>query len=95
MVFIFSYYHSSCQVKDRQKKKQLTKGIRVDAEGDASLEDLTDAGSQATGCEPTPDPERSKSSNKKVLKWFRNYYSRTYNRYIFALSMIANLLEAL
>lgn len=57
-----------CQVKDRQKKKQ-TKGIRVDAEGDASLEDLTNtAASQGTGNEESPDVERSKSSNKKVLK---------------------------
>lgn len=53
------------QVKDRQKKKQSTKGIRVDAEGDASLEDLTNAGSQGTGPEPSPDPEKAKSSNKK------------------------------
>lgn len=59
-----------CQVKDRQKKKQ-TKGIRVDAEGDASLEDLTNtAASQATGNEESPDVERSKSNNKKVLKLF-------------------------
>ncbi|KAG7958774.1 hypothetical protein I3843_10G034500 [Carya illinoinensis] len=53
------------QVKDRQKKKHSAKGIRVDAEGDASLEDLTNAGSQDTGYEPSPDPERAKSSNKK------------------------------
>lgn len=53
------------QVKDRQKKKQ-TKGIRVDAEGDASLEDLTNtAASQGTGNEESPDVERSKSNNKK------------------------------
>ncbi|EXB39079.1 DNA helicase INO80 [Morus notabilis] len=54
------------QVKDRQKKKQ-TKGIRVDAEGDASLEDvdLTSNGSQAAGYEDSPDRERAKSSNKK------------------------------
>ncbi|KAL6133999.1 hypothetical protein ACLB2K_066232 [Fragaria x ananassa] len=53
------------QVKDKQKKKQ-TKGIRVDAEGDASLEDLTNpAASQGTGNEESPDVERSKSNNKK------------------------------
>ncbi|XP_041024464.1 chromatin-remodeling ATPase INO80-like isoform X1 [Juglans microcarpa x Juglans regia] len=53
------------QVKDRQKKKNSTKGILVDAEGDASLEDLTNVESQGTGYEPSPDPERAKSSNKK------------------------------
>ena len=59
-----------CQVKDKQKKKQ-TKGIRVDAEGDASLEDLTNpAASQGTGNEESPDVERSKSNNKKVPKLF-------------------------
>ena len=65
----FNYLFSG-QVKDRQKKKQSTKGIRVDAEGDASLEDLTNAGAQGTGPEPSPDPEKAKSSNKKVLKFF-------------------------
>ncbi|KAE8098737.1 hypothetical protein FH972_016778 [Carpinus fangiana] len=53
------------QAKDRQKKKQSTKGIRVDAEGDASLEDLTNVGSQGTGNEPSTDLERAKSSSKK------------------------------
>lgn len=53
------------QAKDRQKKKQ-TKGIRVDAEGDASLEDLTNNASQTTGHEDSPDPEKPKSNNKKV-----------------------------
>ncbi|CAN6557160.1 unnamed protein product [Malus baccata var. baccata] len=54
------------QVKDRQKKKQ-TKGIRVDAEGDASLEDLTNPASapQGTGYEDSPDMEKAKSNNKK------------------------------
>lgn len=58
------------QAKDRQKKKQSTKGIRVDAEGDASLEDLTNAGSQGTGNEPPADLEKAKSSSKKVLNYF-------------------------
>uniref|UniRef100_A0A2N9HD90 Chromatin-remodeling ATPase INO80 n=2 Tax=Fagus sylvatica TaxID=28930 RepID=A0A2N9HD90_FAGSY len=53
------------QVKDRQKKKLSTKGIRVDAEGDASLEDLTNAEAQGTAPEPSPDPEKAKSSSKK------------------------------
>lgn len=58
-----------CQTKDKQKKKQ-TKGIRVDAEGDASLEDLTNPASapQGTGHEDSPDVEKSKSNNKKVLE---------------------------
>lgn len=53
------------QAKDRPKKKQPTKGIRLDAEGDASLEDLTNTGAQGTVVEPSPDPEKAKSSNKK------------------------------
>ncbi|XVF07182.1 hypothetical protein REPUB_Repub06bG0116600 [Reevesia pubescens] len=53
------------QANDRLKKKQPTKGIRVDAEGDASLEDLANAGALGTGAEPSSDPEKSKSSNKK------------------------------
>ncbi|OMO51090.1 hypothetical protein CCACVL1_30011 [Corchorus capsularis] len=53
------------QVKDRLKKKQLTKGIRLDAEGDASLEDLTNTGVQGNGAEPSQEPEKAKSSNKK------------------------------
>ncbi|XP_007028646.2 PREDICTED: DNA helicase INO80 isoform X1 [Theobroma cacao] len=53
------------QAKDRIKKKQPTKGIRLDAEGDASLEDLTNTGAEGTGTEPSADPEKAKSSNKK------------------------------
>ena len=56
------------KAKDRLKKKQLTKGIRLDAEGDASLEDLENTGAQCTGAEPSPDPEKAISSNNKVLK---------------------------
>ncbi|XP_010523710.1 PREDICTED: DNA helicase INO80 isoform X2 [Tarenaya hassleriana] len=53
------------QVKDRQRRKQPTKGIRLDAEGDASLEDLTEAARQDNGQEPPQDPEKAKPSNKK------------------------------
>ncbi|XP_059668388.1 chromatin-remodeling ATPase INO80 isoform X2 [Cornus florida] len=53
------------QGKDRQKKKAGSKAIRIDAEGDASLEDLANFGSQGNGHEPSPDPEKAKSSNKK------------------------------
>ncbi|KAK3217953.1 hypothetical protein Dsin_011923 [Dipteronia sinensis] len=56
------------QAKDRQKKKQPTKGIWIDAEGDAYLEDLTNAGAQpaqGVGQEPSPDPEKAMPSNKK------------------------------
>ncbi|XP_062117836.1 chromatin-remodeling ATPase INO80 isoform X2 [Humulus lupulus] len=52
------------QAKDRQKKKQ-TKGIRVDAEGDASLEDLANNVPEAAGHEDSPDPEKTKPTNKK------------------------------
>ncbi|XP_056158744.1 chromatin-remodeling ATPase INO80 isoform X4 [Syzygium oleosum] len=53
------------QVKDRQRKKQPTKGIRLDAEGDASLEDLTNIAAEGAGNEPNPDADKSKSSSKK------------------------------
>ncbi|XP_010544952.2 PREDICTED: DNA helicase INO80-like [Tarenaya hassleriana] len=53
------------QVKDKHRKKQSTKGIRLDAEGDACLEDLTEAAGPENGQEPPQDPEKAKSSNKK------------------------------
>ncbi|XP_048235895.1 chromatin-remodeling ATPase INO80 isoform X2 [Ricinus communis] len=52
------------QAKDRQKKKP-TKAIRLDAEGDATLEDLNEAEAQGTGNEHSQDTEKAKSSNKK------------------------------
>jgi len=58
---------SSFQVKDKQKKKQPMRGIRVNEDGDASLEDLTSSAAQGTSdYDPAVDPEGSKSSNKKV-----------------------------
>ncbi|KAE9585259.1 putative DNA helicase chromatin remodeling SNF2 family [Lupinus albus] len=52
------------QVKDRQKKKQPAKGIRVNGDGDASLEDLTNSVPQgAADLDLSMDPEGSKSSN--------------------------------
>ncbi|KAF2590575.1 hypothetical protein F2Q70_00041042 [Brassica cretica] len=54
------------QVKDRQKKKQPMKRIRIDAEGDATLEELDDtAERQDNGQEPSQEPETTKPSNKK------------------------------
>ncbi|GKU89799.1 hypothetical protein SLEP1_g3891 [Rubroshorea leprosula] len=53
------------QGKDKQKKKQPTRGIRIDAEGDASMEDFTNNGAQGNGSEPSPDPDKVKSSSKK------------------------------
>ncbi|KAF9593859.1 hypothetical protein IFM89_025650 [Coptis chinensis] len=50
------------QAKDRQKKKRGTKGIRIDAEGDASLEDLTDTVPPSSVPDATPDQG---ASNKK------------------------------
>lgn len=52
-------------MKDKQKKKQPTRGIRLDAEGDASWEDITNTGAQG-GQEPSTDPEKATSVNKKV-----------------------------
>ncbi|KAJ1430025.1 P-loop containing nucleoside triphosphate hydrolase [Sesbania bispinosa] len=54
------------QVKDKQKKKQPMKGIRLNEEGDASLEDLSNSLAQdTTDYDLFMDPEGSKSSNKK------------------------------
>lgn len=52
------------QAKDRQKKKP-TKAIRLDAEGDATLEDLIESEAQGTGNEQSQDEEKAKSNNKK------------------------------
>ncbi|XP_061339014.1 chromatin-remodeling ATPase INO80-like [Gastrolobium bilobum] len=54
------------QVKDKQMKKQPSKGIWLNEEGDASLEDLTNSVAQGTpDYDISKDPEGSKSSNKK------------------------------
>ncbi|CAN7056894.1 unnamed protein product [Brassica rapa subsp. trilocularis] len=54
------------QVRDRQKKKQPVKCIRIDAEGDAALEELEDAAErQDKEQEPSQEPEKTKPSNKK------------------------------
>ncbi|KAK6945255.1 DBINO domain [Dillenia turbinata] len=53
------------QGRDSQKKKRGTKGIQLDAEGDASLEDLTNIASQNNGVEPSPEEEKAKPNNKK------------------------------
>lgn len=49
------------QARDRQKKKSGTRGIRIDAEGDASLEDLTNPELQVNGSQPSLD-EKEKSA---------------------------------
>lgn len=51
--------------KDKQKKKRGAKGILLDAEGDATLEDFPNV-SQGNGPERSPEVERPKPSNKKV-----------------------------
>lgn len=52
------------QAKERQKRKGGTKGIRIGADGDASLEDLTN--SEFVG-DDALEPEKAKLSNKKVI----------------------------
>ncbi|XP_065855452.1 chromatin-remodeling ATPase INO80 isoform X2 [Euphorbia lathyris] len=52
------------QAKDRQKKK-ATKAIRLDAEGDATLEDLIESEAQATAHEQSQEAEKAKPNNKK------------------------------
>ncbi|XP_019455806.1 PREDICTED: DNA helicase INO80-like isoform X1 [Lupinus angustifolius] len=57
------------QAKDRQKKKQPMKGIRVNEDGDASLEDLTNSVAQTTpDHDLSMEPEGSKSGNNKKRK---------------------------
>ncbi|XP_043691411.1 chromatin-remodeling ATPase INO80-like isoform X4 [Telopea speciosissima] len=51
------------QGKDRQKKKHASKGIRVDADGDASFEEFTNI--QGSGDERTPELDIREASNKK------------------------------
>ncbi|KAL1312465.1 hypothetical protein HN51_039075 [Arachis hypogaea] len=54
------------QAKDKQKKKQPARGIFLNEEGDASLQDLTNAVPQGTvDNDLTVDTEGSKSANKK------------------------------
>ncbi|CAF2265863.1 unnamed protein product [Brassica napus] len=54
------------QVRDRQKKKQPVKCIRIDAEGDAALEELEDAAERRDKeQEPSQETEKTKPSNKK------------------------------
>ncbi|KAF5750246.1 DNA helicase INO80-like [Tripterygium wilfordii] len=53
------------QAREKQKKKQPTKGIRLDAEGDASWEDFANSGVQATVTEPSTDSEKATSNSKK------------------------------
>ncbi|XP_031494199.1 chromatin-remodeling ATPase INO80 [Nymphaea colorata] len=53
------------QARERQKKKRATKGIRVDAEGDASLEDLTNVSGEDAGGEQAPERVNEKAGNKK------------------------------
>ncbi|KAF2568751.1 hypothetical protein F2Q68_00026230 [Brassica cretica] len=55
------------QVRDRHKKKQPVKCSRIDAEGDATLEELEDAAAerQDKEHEPSQEPEKTKPSNKK------------------------------
>ncbi|KAJ6967994.1 chromatin-remodeling ATPase INO80 [Populus alba] len=55
------------QARDRQKKKP-TKAIRVDAEGDATFEDLTETVAQGTGNEQSEDAGELKPPNSNKRK---------------------------
>lgn len=69
----YIWHHLSFQVKDKQKRKQPTKGIRVNEDGDASLEDLTNSVAQrTTENDVSTDPDGPKSSKKKVSLYFLN-----------------------
>ncbi|CAN4089861.1 unnamed protein product [Withania somnifera] len=52
------------QAKERKKRKGGIKGIRIGADGDASLEDLTNSESVGNGIDSL-EPEKAKSNNKK------------------------------
>lgn len=57
------------QARDRQsKRKSGTKGIRIDAEGDVSLEDFANDGSQANAPEASLDHEKATPSSSKKRK---------------------------
>ncbi|KAG2551868.1 chromatin-remodeling ATPase INO80-like [Panicum virgatum] len=60
----------SMQAKDRQKKRRA-KGIKVDKEGDLTLEDLDDATAEAVDQDNTTN-KKKKSSHKKHLKMHDN-----------------------
>ncbi|CAI9099819.1 OLC1v1036698C1 [Oldenlandia corymbosa var. corymbosa] len=53
------------QAKERHKRKTGTKGIRIDAEGDPSLFDFADLGSEVNERDVTLNPEKTSSNNKK------------------------------
>ncbi|KAL3533721.1 hypothetical protein ACH5RR_007242 [Cinchona calisaya] len=53
------------QARERQKRKAGTKGIRIDAEGEASLEDFMELGSQGNENDVISEPEKAMSNNKK------------------------------
>ncbi|XP_021724191.1 DNA helicase INO80-like [Chenopodium quinoa] len=53
------------QVKDKQKRKRANKGIRIDAEGEATLEDLDKIANEASVIELSPDSEKPKSNKKR------------------------------
>ncbi|XP_026425969.1 chromatin-remodeling ATPase INO80-like isoform X1 [Papaver somniferum] len=56
------------QGKDRQKKKPGTKGIRIDAEGVATFDDLTNITSNAAAADPVPVHDSGKSNKNKKRK---------------------------
>ncbi|XP_073223338.1 chromatin-remodeling ATPase INO80-like [Cicer arietinum] len=71
------------QVKDRQKRKPSMKGIRVNEDGDASLEDLTNSAAQSTtDYDAFVDPEGQKSSNKKVKLYLLNYWCLVFESHL-------------
>ncbi|KAL3623744.1 putative DNA helicase ino80 [Castilleja foliolosa] len=55
----------SQQAKDRQKRKSGSKGIRIDDEGGAFLEDLMNPELQQSNETEPPEPDKAKSSSKK------------------------------
>lgn len=59
------------------------KGIRVNEDGDASLEDLTNSAAQSTtDYDAFVDPEGQKSSNKKVKLYLLNYWCLVFESHL-------------
>ncbi|CAL5207665.1 unnamed protein product [Lathyrus oleraceus] len=68
------------QVKDKQKREQSMKGIRVSEDGDASLEDFTNSVAQsAADNDAFVEPEGLKSNNKKRKATSNKQTSRSRN----------------
>ena len=70
---MISFFLIPYQVKDRQKKKRLVKGVRVTVDGDATLENLDQDGPRYD--EPVSGLEKGATTNKKVFLYLVGHTS--------------------